>query len=70
MGKKILKDVFFKSTEWDNISELIEEYFTELGYYNDAFHNSMMIGGTPHIIFIDNELSGFFQLLIRGRVVK
>lgn len=39
LRKTILKDVFFKSTEWENISELIEEYFTELGYYNDAFHN-------------------------------
>lgn len=57
-----MKDVFFKSTEWNSISELIEEYFTELGYYNDAFHNSMMTGGTPYAVFINNELSGFFSV--------
>lgn len=60
--KTTLKDIFFESTEWDSISELIEDYFTELGYNNDAFHNSMMTGGTPYTIFISNELSGFFSV--------
>lgn len=34
-----------EKTEWNNIKDLLNEYFSELGYQNDGFHNDMIIEG-------------------------
>lgn len=56
-------EIKFKSTGWNSITEFIEEYFTELGYCNDLFHNNIMTDGTAYSVFINGENCGFFSLM-------
>lgn len=58
-----MTEIKFEQTEWNDISELIQEYFTELGYCNDLFHNSMMLGGTVYVVHADGRICGFFSLM-------
>lgn len=51
-----------EKTEWNNIKDLLNEYFSELGYQNDGFHNNMIIEGEAYIINADNETIGFFSV--------
>lgn len=61
-GENTMTEIRFEQTEWNNITEFIGSYFAELGYCNDLFHNSMMLGGTAYAVLADNEICGFFSL--------
>lgn len=51
-----------KKVKWDEIQNLIMDYYAELGYKNDGFHNGMMLDGEPHIITCNGEIFGFFSI--------
>lgn len=49
-------------TKWDEIQNFTTDYFVELGYKNDSFHNFMMFEGEAYTIICNNEKAGFFSL--------
>lgn len=51
-----------KKTNWYELRNLLTEYFMELGYKNDGFHNSMIFDGDAYIIYLDGQKAGFFSL--------
>ncbi len=58
-----MTEIKSEQTEWNNISGLIQDYFTELRYCNDLFHNSMMLDGTAYAVLADGKVCGFFSLM-------
>lgn len=52
----------YTKTEWDALSELIQQYHFYLDWKNDGFHNSMMFGGQAYRITQNGEAAGFFSL--------
>ena len=38
-------NITVKKVEWNEVENLYTDYFEELGYKNDGFHNSMMFDG-------------------------
>lgn len=57
-----MNDITVNKTKWDEIQNLYTDYFDELGYKNDGFHNSMMFEGEPYLIICNDEESGFFSV--------
>lgn len=51
-----------KKVEWTAIQNLIDQYFSELGYKNDGFHSNIIFEGEPYIIEHNDETIGFFSL--------
>lgn len=51
-----------KKLQWTDIQNLIDQYFTELGYKNDGFHSDIIFEGDPYIIEHNGETIGFFSL--------
>lgn len=49
-------------TKWSELNALLTEYFRELGYKNDAFHNFMILDGEPYKICDKNKIVGFFSV--------
>lgn len=58
-----MTEIKFKSADWNNNTEFIGEYFEELGWCNDLFHNSMMTDGDAYSVFLDSVNCGFFSLM-------
>lgn len=57
-----MNNITVKKIEWNEIQNLFTDYFEELGYKNDGFHNGMMFDGEPYIIRCNEECAGFFSL--------
>ena len=49
-------------TKWNEIQNFITDYYVELGYKNDGFHNGMMTEGEPYLIICNEEKAGFFSV--------
>lgn len=57
-----MKDIIINKTEWNEIEELYNDYFVELRYKNDGFHDSMMFEGEAYVVIYKNEKIGFFSV--------
>lgn len=57
-----MKEIIFKKSDWDELQNLTSEYFTELGYKNDAFHNGNIFDNEAYSIIADEKICGFFSL--------
>lgn len=61
-NNKQMGGITINKTKWNEIQNLYTDYFDELGYKNDGFHNSMMFEGEPYLIIFNDEESGFFSV--------
>ena len=57
-----MEHITVNKTKWNEIKNLYEDYFEELGYKNDSFHNFMIFDGEPYIVLCNNEESGFISV--------
>lgn len=57
-----MNTITVQKINWSEIQNLITDYYTELGYQNDGFHNGMMIEGEPYLIICNEEKVGFFSV--------
>ena len=57
-----MKNINFIKSDWDKLQNLTEEYFSELGYKNDAFHNGFLFDNEAYKIIADENTCGFFSL--------
>lgn len=57
-----MKNIDFKKSDWNALKNLTTEYFTELGYKNDAFHNGFLFDSEAYSIAVDDMICGFFSL--------
>lgn len=60
--KRIMNQITTKKTNWIELVSMLTEYFAELGYKNDGFHNSMIFDGDAYIIYLDGQTAGFFSI--------
>lgn len=57
-----MNNIKVNKIKWTEIENLINDYFEELGYINDNFHNFIMFDGEPYTINLENEVIGFFSV--------
>lgn len=57
-----MNNIIMNKTKWEEIQDLYNAYYEELGYKNDAFHNAMMFEGEPYLVSCNGEKTGFFSV--------
>lgn len=58
----MIMNITTKKAQWENMPNLIDDYFSELGYQNDGFHSDTMFEGNPYFIKQNDAVIGFFSL--------
>lgn len=57
-----MNSIVINKAKWSEIESLVTDYFVELGYKNDGFHNDMLFDGEAYTIICDGEEAGFFSV--------
>ena len=57
-----MNNIKFEKCNWNKVENHMADYYRELGYKNDGFHNSMLLEGEPYMILLDETVTGFFSV--------
>lgn len=59
---KMMNQISFQKSEWEDLKDLTARYFAELGYQNDGFHNGMIFDNEAYGICLAGTTVGLFSM--------